>query len=678
MDRLSLVPETAPTAATGATPDLTARPAAQPAAEAATDRAATAPASEPALSLMPPEAPLAMRVQDFDRAFTDAEAPQMEAAPPPWWARALAFGPALAATAGLVWLMLGWFRADGLSPVETVLLTLIAFNFFWISFTVTTVCLGLWSLARDRRHARRAAARPARGLPRLRVALLMPVYNEVPWYVMGNAQSMLEELRAHGGGHDYTMFILSDTRDPALAEQERDSVLALRAALPADIAVHYRRRAENTDRKVGNLADWITRWGGGYDAMLVLDADSLMTGRAIARLADALAADPGAGLIQSFPQLIGAQSVFARMQQFASSVYGLALAEGLAQWCGCDGNYWGHNAIIRARAFAHCAGLPRLRRRIGPGRGRETLIMSHDFVEAGLLRRAGWGVRFLPRIRGSYEETPPTLIDHILRDRRWCQGNLQHLRLLGARGFRPVSRFHLFHGAISYLMSPIWFALLVMWALIGRGEDRSIVTYFSASNPFAPTWPDMTDGRHVLIVLLMYAMLLAPKILGALALPLTGARYGEFGGPGRFALSVLSEIALAILYAPILMVQQMIAVFRTFLGLQRGWQPQARAGGRYGLRTLLICHALETVSGLALAIGIGAGLVSWWLAPIAFSLVMAVPLSALSGLSLAGAARRWMGTREEFREPQITRAARHYRAQFKAMLDGLQGASPAE
>lgn len=622
----------------------------------------------PDLRIMPPDQPMPMPVQDLHAAFQDAGAPGTEQVRGVALWRALAFSPAMAATGVLFWIMQDWFSEMGISVVEAILLTLVSFNFFWVTFTVSTVLLGLVSMTRKTPRPDATPAEP------LKVALLIPIYNEVPWYVLGNARSMLEELRARGGVHEYTMFILSDTHDDKIAEQEQASVLALRAGLSPGLKLYYRRRSENTDRKVGNIADWVGRWGAGYPAMLVLDADSLMTGRAIARLSDALARDSGAGLIQSFPQLIGAQSLFARMQQFANGVYGAALAEGVARWCGQEGNYWGHNAIIRTAAFASCAGLPRLRSR----RGRENLIMSHDFVEAGLLRRGGWGVRFMPRIRGSYEETPQTLIDYILRDRRWCQGNLQHLNLLWSRGFRTISRFHLFHGAVGYLLSPIWFALLVMWALIGTGENASVLTYFSENNPLMPTWPEMTQTRHVLIIVLMYAMLLAPKVLGVVALPLTGARFAEFGGGLRFAASFLSELILSIIYAPILMVQQMIAVVRTLLGLQRGWSPQARDGGRYSLGTLIKCHALETVSGAALSAGIVAGVVAPLLLPIAISLVLAIPLSALSGVAIFGRARGWMGTREEFREPLVAQAARHYRSEVKSILEGADATTPAE
>lgn len=622
----------------------------------------------PELHSMPPENPRAMPVQNFARPYRDERAPGASAPGDVSFWRVLAFSPAMAATLALMWIMHGWFSDMGVSVVEAALLALISFNFFWITFSVSTVLVGLWSLARKTPKVNKT------DFDALNVALLTPIHNEVPWYVLGNARSMLEELRAHGGPHRYAMFILSDTRDDDIAAQEQDSVRALQATLSPGLELYYRRRPLNVDRKAGNVADWVSRWSGGYDAMLVLDADSLMTGQAISRLTDALASDPGAGLIQSFPQLIGAQSVFARMQQFASGVYGAALAEGMARWCGQEGNYWGHNAIIRTDAFAACAGLPYLK---GVS-GRDRLIMSHDFVEAGLLRRAGWGVRFLPRIRGSFEETPQTLIDYILRDRRWCQGNLQHFGLLGARGFRSVSRFHLFHGAVGYLLSPIWFALLVMWALIGPSEDASVLSYFSEANPLMPTWPEMTEGRHVVIIVLMYAMLLAPKLLGVAALPLTGARFSEFGGGLRFALSFVSELLLSILYAPILMVQQMIAVFRTILGLQKGWSPQRRAGGRYKVGTLIICHLLETVSGVALVAGMVAGVVSPWLFPIAISLLLAIPLSWLSGVPVNGLKGRWLGTREDYQAPPIALAARHYRAELKLLLDGARGTTPAE
>ena len=395
--------------------------------------------------------------------------------------------------------------------------------------------------------------------------------------------------------------------------------------------------------------------------MLVLDADSLMSADAIRALADEMAADPGAGLIQSAPLVIGSDTLFGRMQQFAASVYGTLLSEGLARWTGTEGNYWGHNAIIRTRAFADCAGLPRMPAR----RGRGALILSHDFVEAGLLRRAGWSVRFVPEIGGSYEEPPATLIDYALRDRRWCHGNLQHLRLLGTRGLHPLSRFHLFHGAMSYLLSPAWFLLLVIWSLLGNGPD-SVITYFSSENPLYPVWPEMSGVQSGAILAFMYAMLLAPKLMGALAAVAGEVTVARFGGAGRFGLSLLAEIVLSILFAPVMMVQQVVAVLRTAIGMRPMWSPQARKGGRYGPLTVLTFHALETASGALLLGGMAAGLVSLWLLPIAVSLGAAAPLSMLSGMRL----RALMATPETLDPPVIVRRARECRA----MVDAAESA----
>lgn len=614
---------------------------------------------------MPPEAPLARPIQDLRAPYHDAAAPGLGKPRALLW-RLATFLPALATTLGLVAAFTDWFAMGGLTGFEITLIALIALTFFWISLSVATVTVGL---------LRRAlAGKPtisANG-PAMDVALLVPCYNEVPWDVFGNACAMLEALDAHPTPHNYTLFILSDTRDAQTALQELRAFATLRARLPESIRIHYRRRAMNTDRKVGNLADWVERWGGGYGAMLVLDADSLMSGDAIVALTDELSSDPSAGLIQSFPRLIGAETVFARVQQFASAIYGAVLAEGLATWSDREGNYWGHNAIIRTAAFASCAGLPKIRTITGKG----ALILSHDFVEAGLLRRAGWGVRFSPRITGSYEEVPATLIDYVVRDQRWCQGNLQHLKLLAAKGFHRVSRFHMFHGAVSYLLSPAWFALLTVWALIDTGAEHNVIRYFSGLNPQVQ-WPEMNAVHSTALLVFMYGMLLAPKALGAAAVGSMGLRVADLGGPVRFLASFVTEMVLSILYAPILMVQQTKAVTRSILGLRVDWKPQSRAGGEYSLLSLAKFHWLESIAGLGLVAGMASGIVSLWLLPIAVSLALAVPLSALSGLRLTrfAATARALGTPEIYAAPPIVRAAKAHRAELRETLRDLPEAA---
>ncbi|WP_245191037.1 glucans biosynthesis glucosyltransferase MdoH [Jannaschia formosa] len=607
---------------------------------------------------MPPPAPLAHPRQDLSRRFRDHAAPGVLRDPAALVWRAAVFTPAALATGALLWAFLAWFATDGTSWAEALLAALIGVGFFWIALTFATVLGGAWSMTR-RPVEETAAAAP------LDVALLIPVYEEAPWDVFGNAGAMLETLDQARSAHRFSLYILSDTRDPARAAQEEAAWRALRDRLPG-ATVWYRRRAENTDRKVGNLAQWVETWGGGHEAMLVLDADSLMSARAIVALADGLSRDPGAGLIQSFPQLIGARTLFARAQQFANAIYGVALAEGLARWTGREGNYWGHNAIIRIAAFASSAGLPRLR-----ARGGDRLILSHDFVEAGLLRRAGWSVRFLPRVQGSYEETPPSLVDHVLRDRRWCRGNIQHLGLLGTRGFHALSRFHLFHGAVGYLLSPLWFLLLLLWVAVGVDAERSVINYFSPENPTLPNWPEMSPVNHVWLMLVLYALLLAPKLIGAAALLATGTRLARVGGAGRFGLSILLEILVSIAYAPIMMVQQTLAVISALAGRPLDWTPQQRSGGRYGWPVLLRFHAVETGLGLALALGMWTGFVSFWLLPVMLSLLCAAPLSRLSARPSPGT----LATPQELRAPLVVTRAHRWRAELH---EALTRAIPAE
>ncbi|PUB16253.1 glucans biosynthesis glucosyltransferase MdoH [Yoonia sediminilitoris] len=607
--------------------------------------------------MMPPQVPLARPIQALNKPHKDQTAPGSVDRTTTFWWRIFAFLPAFAVTTAVVTMIVNWFAMAGLYPVEIAIIALITVTFFWVALSVSTSVVGVSSLFLGKGRTPKAHD-PA---PQ-KVALLVPVYNEVPTDVFGNAAAMMRTLIERDGGHDFSLFILSDTRGDAAAALEERAFLNLQARLPLGAHIYYRRRIENTDRKVGNLADWVERWGGAYDAMLVLDADSLMSGEAILAMTDALAEDPAAGLIQSFPTIFGARTVFARLQQFSNRVYGAPLAEGLSRWTDQDGNYWGHNAIIRTRAFAACAGLPKS--------GKGELILSHDFVEASLLRRAGWAVRFLPGVQGSYEEVPATLIDYVLRDRRWCQGNLQHLGLLRARGFHALSRFHLISGAMGYLMSPAWFTLLIIWALVGNGDEANVVKYFSGYNSQV-NWPTMSTGNSMAILGFMYAMLIAPKILGAGVIHKSGLRLRDMGGIWQFLTSMSLEIALSIAYAPVLMVQQTKAVVAKCIGRKVGWNPQNRQGGHYSLAVMAKFHAVETFLGACALFGMAAGLMSLWLLPIALSLAFAVPLSWLSGVDLSK--RRWsarhMGTPEIINAPPIIRRAMAERRRAAATLE---------
>ncbi len=609
---------------------------------------------------MPPEAPLAMPRQDFsDRPVPRHALPRWRLSTILW--RVGAFGPALLLTFSLIEGLLNWFSAGGVTASEAAAVILIGVTFVWVSLTVSAVLIALLRLALAPSRPKRSA----RG--QQSVALLVPIHNENPAEVMGNVAAMRAELARGPGAARFAFFILSDTRDEGVAEAEARAFRHLASEL-SPIPVHYRRRPDNTDRKTGNINDWITRWGGAWDAMIVLDADSLMSGAAIRALSDAMEADPEAGLIQSFPVLISAETLFGRMQEFATSVYGWLLAEGLALWSGNEGNYWGHNAIIRTRAFAESAHLPKI--------GRDKLILSHDFVEAGMLRRAGWAVRFLARPGGSFEETPPTLIDYVLRDRRWCRGNMQHLRLLGARGFHPISRFHLLQGAASYLLSPAWFALLVIWSAF-MPMTATPESYFSPANPLYPVWPSVSEIDGVWFLTLIYAMLLMPKVIAAALLARRREVRRLYGNAARFAATTLFEIVLAVLYAPILMVQQTSAVSRAIFGRGAGWAPAQRKRVAYPWRTLLRFHWLEVLIGAALSVAMLTGTLSLWLLPVALSLTLAPVLSWLSGLRVSGlpVAPLRLDSPVSLKSPRVADAARVERARIAALLETAE--SPA-
>lgn len=615
------------------------------------------------MDVMPPRAPLRMAPQRFD---TCPDEPRQLRARASWLWRTGLFAPALFGTFLLLYGLHGWFMQTGMSWLEWSILSLIGLSFVWVALSVSTIGLAVAGLLARGRLSTRDAPKESEDLS---VALLLPIYNEPTSDVFGNAAAMLEDLARIMSSHRYTLFILSDSTEPEVIEAEARAFAALSETAPLGLSVHYRRRAQNTDKKIGNLAQWIKGWGAGYEAMVVLDADSLMAGKSIDRLAEALASDAQAGLIQTCPMLVSADTLFARLQQFSNITYGWLLAQGLALWSRDEGNYWGHNAIIRTRAFAESAGLPYLRGRSG----KESLILSHDFVEAGLLRRAGWRVRFMPRLSGSFEETPATLIDYVLRDQRWCRGNLQHFRLLGTVGLHPVSRFHLLQGAFSYLLSPAWFLLLVVWFFLGKDEATNIISYFSEANPLFPSWPpEMTHVNSVVFLLVMYGLLLTPKLVAAGIIAFHPKAARLYGGHARFLSAFAIELILSVAYAPILMVQQCRAVLRSALGKPINWGAQNRHATHYRLRDLLWFHWIETTLGLVLTSGLLSGLVSLWLVPIAASLLFAVPLSAMSAVpveKLLPASLR-MNSPLTLREPSIVSAARSQRAAMARILDG--------
>jgi membrane glycosyltransferase len=451
---------------------------------------------------------------------------------------------------------------------------------------------------------------------------------------------MARSLRETRAAEAFDLFVLSDTRNPDIAYQEQSAVERLRAE--AGERVYYRRRAVNAGRKAGNVADWVQRFGGAYDFMVVLDADSLMSGDTLARLAGAMEAHPEVALIQTAPRLIGRTSLFGRMQQFASRLYGPALTHGLALFWGDEGNYWGHNAILRVRAFADHGGLPSL-----PGRkpfGGD--IMSHDFVEAALLRRAGWQVRLAPSLAGSYEECPPTLPDMAVRDRRWCQGNIQHLGVVNARGLHWMNRFHMLQGAMGYLMSPLWLLFLAFSTLLAMQDKLGLGGSWDIYGMRVLSW--------VLAVSVLWLM--APRLIAFCLILARRDDRRAWGDPVTLAFGVVLETVLSALIAPILMVSQSKALLDILLGRDSGWGAQTRDDGgvRWGdaVRRYFLHLMVGGASACLLFATSGEGLA--WAVPVVTGLVLAVPIVVLTADPAIGFAVLRLGllaTPEEIAHP---------------------------
>lgn len=520
--------------------------------------------------------------------------------------------------------MYGVLSTTSITPLQWGFLFLFAVNFSWIAFAMAQASLGFLSGIVPLPF--NPPERPG-GLP-FRTAVLLPVYNEDPRRIAAAVRIMRDGLAREASGR-FAFFILSDSTevDHWLDEEAvvRELVLESTPACP----VYYRHRPDNRERKAGNLAEWVQRWGGAYEAMLVLDADSIMAPETMIRLARRLAADPGLGLIQTLPAIVRAQSLYGRLQQFAGQCYGPVYGRGLAAWHGCSSNYWGHNAIIRTRAFADACGLPILSGR-APRGGH---IMSHDFIEAALLRRAGWGVRFDPDLKHSYEEAPPSLIDVIVRDRRWCQGNLQHIRFLLARGLTPSSRIHLLSGIMSYLSAVFWLALVLLGLAIALQATLTRPEYFAEPGLF-PTWPVFDAERARWLFGVSMAVLLAPKWFGATLALIHPRRLFGFGGPVLLPLNLMLEIVFSALFAPVLMLAQNRAVWSFFRGLDTGWRPQSRENGSVSIVSVCRMHWVDT--GIGIALSTSAWFINQelflWLLPITAGLVLSIPLSWLSGI----------------------------------------------
>lgn len=534
--------------------------------------------------------------------------------------------------------MAGIADANGWTAIEIATVLLFAITFGWVSLSFWSAAIGfvVQLFARDPVAVAAPIARDADGDAPIttRTALVMPIYNEDPEQVFAGLDATYRSLAETGFLDRFDIFVLSDTTDPERGAIEERYFEAWRQGAAGAHRLHYRRRARNIGRKAGNIADFCDRWGAGFDHFVVLDADSVMTGRAIVRLVRMMQANPEAGIIQTLPMVVGQTTLFSRILQFAGRIGGETTATGAAYWQMGEGNYFGHNAIIRTAPFmAHCE-LPVL-----PGSGPLAgEILSHDFVEAAYMRRAGYQVWMVPESGGSYETLPPNLPAYVKRDRRWCQGNLQHTGLLTEGGLHPLSRLHLAMGILSYLTAPIWLALL----LLGLADivDQAVTgrSYFEPGYNLFPVWPITKTDQAIGLFVATIAMLLMPKILGLIVVLIRKAERRSHGGAVRVVTSALVETVATALLAPVMMVFRSMFVVATLFGRTVGWDSQARAGRPVPWAEALRGHTAHLILAVAMATSIGLSEPGylWWLSPVLAGLALAVPLTVFAGRSDLG------------------------------------------
>lgn len=552
--------------------------------------------------------------------------------------------------------MLEMIRINGATPLEYVILSLTALLLVPIAISFWMAVFGFVVQAV---RGRRAVADPA-GATTLTepfgfsTAIIVPIYNEDPQRVVAALAATRKSLARTGRLESFDFFVLSDTMDPQRWIDEELAIAAFRNRLPDPARLHYRNRLYNEAKKPGNIADFCRTHGDRYRYMIVFDADSLMGGATMTRLVELMERHPDVGIIQVPAVPVNRRSLFGRLQQFAASVYGPTWSAGLAYLqCG-EGNYYGHNAIVRVAPFREHCRLPTL-----PGEAPlGGHVLSHDFIEAALMRRAGFKVYLASELGDSYEEAPPTLIDYSVRDRRWCQGNLQHMRLLGMPGLHPISRIHLLLGVMSYLASPLWMLLLLISTAEALHWKLTEHEYFAPGESLFPIWEISIRTQASLLFLCVSALLFLPRALALLSRLRSRSERALFGGGLRLVASCVGECLFSMLLAPVLAVTQTQFVASILMGRNSGWNSQARSDTETTPAQALRRHAGVTLLGLvwsALLLLFSIELF-WWMLPVLAGMVLSIPLSVWSSRISMGRWARHRGlllTPEEVEPPAV-------------------------
>ncbi|MGE5302401.1 MAG: glucans biosynthesis glucosyltransferase MdoH [Alphaproteobacteria bacterium] len=559
-------------------------------------------------------------------------------------------------TAIASWSLTYTFPYPWLNGFEFAIISVFAVLFSWISFGFWSALVGF--LMHWKGRSRFSIDESALGFDEqqplnCRTAVLMPICNEDVDRVFAGVEATYRSLAATRHLAHFDFFILSDTSDSEQQVEEEMAWAELCRKLQGFGRIFYRHRRINIKRKSGNIADFLRRWGRNYEYMVVLDADSIMPGETLVRLVRIMERCPKAGIVQTVPTTVNRESLYARLQQFASRVYGPMLAAGLRFWQLGESYYWGHNAILRIEPFIRYCGLGRL-----PGRpplGGE--ILSHDFVEAALMGRAGWEVWIVNDSSGSYEETPTSLLDEFKRDRRWCQGNLQHLKLIFTDGLRGGHLAIFTMGVMAYASALLWLVFLLLSSIEATAQAVFPPVYFSSQPSLFPIWPQWRPGWAIALVSTTALLLFLPKFFSFLLI-VKNRETRLFGGFIHLCFDIFLETIISSLLAPVRMWYQSKFVVLTLLGRQIKWNSQQRGDNQLGWLEAMRAHGTATIVA---ALWIATmwqfdPYFLWWLLPVATPLLLSVPLSVYSSrVSIGRRLRKWrlLLIPEEIQAPDI-------------------------
>ncbi len=551
----------------------------------------------------------------------------------------------------VTWLAMMWIAASvlghgGWSLTDVIMFVCFAFGTPWTVLGFWNSVIGLWLLHVHKDPIPEVAPYAAAGNVEtpitIRTAIFMTVRNEDPARAILRLKTVKASVDATGQGSAFSYFVLSDTNDDAVAATEQAAFDAWKASDKDAARLIYRRRTDNTGYKAGNVRDFCDRWGRDYELMLPLDADSVMSGVAIVRLTRMMQAHPKIGILQSLVVGMPSSSAFARIFQFGMRHGMRSYTMGQAWWVGDCGPFWGHNAVVRIKPFIEQCELPILPG--APPLGGH--VLSHDQVEATFMRRAGYEVRVYPIEEGSWEENPPTMLDFAKRDVRWCQGNMQYVKLLDTPGLYAMSRFQLIWAILMFIGIPAW-TLMIALLPLAAWQSRDIVDY-----------PVVTA---TLLYITFFVMYLMPKIAGLIDAVLTKGGVARYGGPVRFVASAAIELVFSFLQGAVSTIRTTIFMIGLAFGKSVTWGGQSRDAYGISWSTALENLWPQTlfgiiVCGLLLMI---APAVFWWSLPLTAGYLLAIPFAVITASPTLG---RWFqrlglaGIPEDFETPKEVKA----------------------